>query len=228
MGCRIRREKKVKEAKSQNDDIISRQAAIDAIFSEPLYESGMKKRDADAVVPAIYEKIKSLPSTETHEERTETHACDCIERQAAIEAIEEMQMPIMRYMFPEEQFVFKGMSEALSAIKDLPSAQPEQTNSWCINSWCIGCKEYDQERKCCPRYNRVIRQTLDEAYAHGETEAEARFHNEIVWCKDCKYYREYGYVNGKPKFLPKCTFNSIYVNADDFCSRAERRTDDLQ
>ena len=46
---------------------------------------------------------------------------------------------------------------------------------------------------------------------------------EIIRCKDCKYYREYGYVNGKPKFLPKCGFNSIYVNADDFCSRAERR-----
>lgn len=47
-----------------NDDTISRQAAIDVIFSEPLYESGMKKRDADAVVPAIYEKIKSLPPAE--------------------------------------------------------------------------------------------------------------------------------------------------------------------
>ena len=46
------------------DDVISRHAAIDAIFSEPLYESGMKKRDADAVVPAIYEKIKSLPSAQ--------------------------------------------------------------------------------------------------------------------------------------------------------------------
>ena len=46
------------------DDTISRKAAIDAIFSEPLYESGMKKRDADAVVPAIYEKIKSLPSVQ--------------------------------------------------------------------------------------------------------------------------------------------------------------------
>ena len=45
-------------------DLIDRQAAIDAIFSEPLYESGMKKRDADAVVPAIYEKIKSLPSAQ--------------------------------------------------------------------------------------------------------------------------------------------------------------------
>jgi hypothetical protein len=50
---------------------------------------------------------------------------DLIERQKAIEVIEEMQMPIMRSMFPEEQFVFKGMSEALSAIKDLPSAHSE-------------------------------------------------------------------------------------------------------
>ena len=51
---------------------------------------------------------------------------DLISRQAAIDAIEEMQIPIMRSIFPEEQFVFKGMSEALSAIKDLPSAQPER------------------------------------------------------------------------------------------------------
>ena len=45
-------------------DPISREAVIDAIFSEPLYKTGMKKRDADAVVPAIYEKIKSLPSAQ--------------------------------------------------------------------------------------------------------------------------------------------------------------------
>lgn len=46
-----------------------------------------------------------------------------ISRQAAIDAIEQMQMPIMRSEFPEEQFVFTGMSEALQAIKDLPAAQ---------------------------------------------------------------------------------------------------------
>lgn len=45
-------------------DPIERQAAIDVVFSEPLYESGMKKRGADAVVPAIYEKIKALPSAQ--------------------------------------------------------------------------------------------------------------------------------------------------------------------
>jgi hypothetical protein len=48
---------------------------------------------------------------------------------------------------------------------------------------------------------------------------------EIIRCKECKYYREYGYVNGKPKFLPRCTFSAIYVDADDFCSQAERRED---
>lgn len=62
-----------------------------------------------------------------------------------------------------------------------PSAQPEQTNSWYINSWCIDCKEYDTENKCCPRYNRVIKQTLDDAYRHGETEAESRFHAQQRW-----------------------------------------------
>lgn len=49
---------------------------------------------------------------------------------------------------------------------------------------------------------------------------------EIIRCKDCKYYCEYGYVNGKPKFLPRCTFSAIYVDADDFCSKAERREDE--
>lgn len=79
-------------------DLIFRQAAIEVIFSEPLYESGMKKKNADEVVPAIYEKIKLLPS-----------------------------------------------------------AQPD------TDEWCHDCKEYDKEHHCCPRWNRVIRTTLEEA-----------------------------------------------------------------
>ena len=45
-------------------DVIYRADAIVAISSEPLYRSGTKKRDAGVVVPAIYEKIKSLPSAQ--------------------------------------------------------------------------------------------------------------------------------------------------------------------
>ena len=40
------------------DDCISRQSAIDTIFAEPLYKPGMKKRYAEEVVPAIFEKNK--------------------------------------------------------------------------------------------------------------------------------------------------------------------------
>ena len=45
----------------------------------------------------------------------------------------------------------------------------------------------------------------------------------IVRCKDCKFWKKYGYINGKPEFLPKCGFNQIYTGKDDFCSRAERK-----
>lgn len=58
-------------------------------------------------------------------------ALDCVERQKAIEAIEEMQKPIMRSNFSHEQFVFRGMSEARQAIIELPSVKPET---------CEGCK----------------------------------------------------------------------------------------
>ena len=92
-------------------------------------------------------------------------------------------------------------------INELPSAQPEHTNSWCINSWCIDCKEYDTENKCCHRYNSVIKQTLDEIYSHAE----------IVRCKDCKHH------DGIRCFRWNST---IITKFDDFCSNAERRTDE--
>lgn len=28
--------------------------------------------------------------------------------------------------------------------------------------WCTGCKEYDHEKHCCPRWNKVIRDTLND------------------------------------------------------------------
>lgn len=48
---------------------------------------------------------------------------------------------------------------------------------------------------------------------------------EIIRCKDCRYYKTYQYVNGIRKFLPKCSFNDIYVAEEDFCSQAERIQD---
>lgn len=67
------------EKPNKCENAISRQAAIDVIFSEPLYKSGMKKRNADEVVPAIYRKIKSLPPVNPKEETVTEFADRCRE-----------------------------------------------------------------------------------------------------------------------------------------------------
>ena len=95
---------------------------------------------------------------------------DLISRQAAIEAIEEMQIPIMRSIFPEEQFVFKGMSEALSAIKELPSAQPEPLTDKEQRIFLAAmareekvCKQVDEEcRDCREPYEDSLVRTCHE------------------------------------------------------------------
>ena len=63
------------------DDLISREKAIEEI------KAVFEWHDT-VTMERMIEHFNNLPSAqpETHEERTETHACDCIERQAAIDA----------------------------------------------------------------------------------------------------------------------------------------------
>ena len=35
------------------------------------------------------------------------------------------------------------------------------------DEWCTDCKEYDKDRHCCPRFNKVIRGALDEVKKQG-------------------------------------------------------------
>lgn len=65
---------------------------------------------------------------------------DAISRQAAI----------------AEEALKSAKESMISICKALPSAQPG------LDEWCHDCAEYDQERHCCPRFNRVIRETLEE------------------------------------------------------------------
>ena len=111
---------------------------------------------------------------------------DVIYRQAAIDAV----CKDCEYYYNEN---------VIQDIKDLPSAQPEPH----YDEWCTDCKEYDHERHCCPRWNRVIRETLKDAQP------------EIIRCKDCKW-----------KQGSECVrFADVRPWPDDFCSRAERRTE---
>lgn len=117
---------------------------------------------------------------------------DPIDRQAAIDALDEIESEVADgYGYQYEKW--------RKYFCELPSAQPD------IDEWCHDCKEYDKERHCCPRWNRVIRQTLKDAQP------------EIIHCGECKYYDD----------SDGCFFSTATTGADGFCHWAERKEGEI-
>ena len=48
--------------------------------------------------------------------------------------------------------------EIIDVVEDQPTIEPEPH----YDEWCTDCKEYDHERHCCPRWNKVIKQTVED------------------------------------------------------------------
>ena len=72
-----------------------------------------------------------------------------ISRQAAIDAVQKYKC--------EHGYDYADCAcDIEKDLKALPSAQPE------TDGFCTDCKEYDQERHFCPRFDRVIKTTIDE------------------------------------------------------------------
>lgn len=82
----------------------------------------------------------------------------------------------------------------VEAINALPSAQPD------LDEWCTDCKEYDSEKHCCPRFNKVIRQAMKDAQPERKKGKWIR-HDEVknvyggicIECPECgeKYVVQY-------------------------------------
>lgn len=51
-----------------------------------------------------------------------------------------------------------SLNTVINEIKNANSYENEEYE------WCHGCKEYDKERYCCPRFNKVIRSTVEEIH----------------------------------------------------------------
>ena len=119
---------------------------------------------------------------------------DLIDRQAAIDALKTCQTYLFDTRDPDKKI---SLESAVYELEQLPSAHPE------LNEWCHDCKEYDTEKGCCPRWGQVIRTALADAQ------------QEIIRCKDCKYYRPMIDQDDL------CDYRQMQVFDDDFCSRAE-------
>ena len=80
----------------------------------------------------------------------------------------------------------------LHHLEFMPSAQPD------LDEWCTDCSEYDQERHCCPRWNRVIRQTLKDAQPERKTgewiPCSERLPEEDFWSGRGRQFSEHALV----------------------------------
>ena len=81
-------------------------------------------------------------------------AVDCISREQALRELKESA----------EHHANDSREEVLlrrdrDIIKALPSVTPQEQQTF---KWCTDCKEYDQEKHCCHRWSKVIRDTVEE------------------------------------------------------------------
>ena len=87
-------------------------------------------------------------------------------------------------------------SQLIAGITQLPSADPG------LDEWCTDCKEYDHEKHCCPRWNRVIRETL----ADMKTQKTGRW----IWqgfnieCSECGAMPDFDSTEPLYRFCPNC------------------------
>ena len=105
------------------DDLISREKAIDVLYKNYILGRG----DLNEVLDHIVDRLEKLPSAqpETHDKRTETHACDLIDRQVAIDALTRKMVSIPTAGEKDLMGdVNRIRAEDISVIKRLPSAQP--------------------------------------------------------------------------------------------------------
>lgn len=83
--------------------------------------------------------------------------------------IKGMEMPPGCYYGSTRCFFNEGARCMLTKREPLP--QKYDFKSWdcplvevpVMDEWCTDCREYDREKHCCPRFNRVIRSALDVA-----------------------------------------------------------------
>ena len=83
---------------------------------------------------------------------------DCISRQAVL----DLPKRTMRNYFGEVTAEVVDVKD----IINLPTVTPQEPQTF---KWCTDCKEYDQEKHCCHRWSKVIRDTVEEMKQEPKT-----------------------------------------------------------
>ena len=85
---------------------------------------------------------------------------DCISRDAVKYYIQAHIHEIITESGIDKNSHTNGVLRALlNGVDTMPSVTPQEPQTF---KWCTDCKEYDQEKHCCHRWSKTIRDTVEE------------------------------------------------------------------
>ena len=121
-----------------------------------------------------------------------------IDKQKAIDALADYIHNVDKVYSTGKLSADDCRNAAQSVLDDLPSAEEESFE------WCDTCKEYDQEKHCCPRWSKIINQTVEEIRGTTAIGEWVKVHGfatpggDPVWkCSNCgKGMHVYGIEHG--------------------------------
>lgn len=216
-------------------DLIYRQDAIDAL--DKRFDSIPMEQTAEILL--LRKDLRELPSAQPEPKTSEsgsvdsempeiktdrTMSGDLINRQAAINAIENTECELL----PEE---WDELTDAIKAVPPAPSAQPERLTDDDFETIRIHLNA-QKEKLCNQRrwkeadeYQRIVDRFM--AFASAQSK--------IIRCKDCKhrdsndcpmYYEEWIEIDEGDGYFDTDNIIHDWTTDEGFCHCAERRTDD--
>lgn len=79
----------------------------------------------------------------------------------------------------------------------------EQQSCYNPDEWCHDCKEYNHDKHCCPRYNKVIRSAVEEM-KQPKTGHWINIDETHSKCDRCGAVFEIASKNGEVNYCPHC------------------------
>jgi hypothetical protein len=171
-------------------------AKLDQFTYEAAYLNDDNKKTIEAMEMAI--NVLTAQPEETHDKRTETHACDCVSRQAAIEVINAV-FPVDPMKSEYAQGIACGAALAKTYVEQLPPAQSKITLESAI--------DYLHKIGWMQEHDRILTESAQP---------------EIIRCRNCKHWTET--CGDKQWGLGDCdVFDKHLVMCNGYCAWAERR-----
>ncbi len=125
----------------------------------------------------------TLPNYEEHiNERNEhpekTYNRDMVYREDAIDTLYTCRDTYSISMTGGGTYIDFDQAETL--LTELSSS------NYNYDEWCKNCKEYDLKHHNCPRFNKVIQDTLRESLSNKDLSGISDKLSQEIWCKTCR------------------------------------------